>query len=146
MIPMINVQSAPAVVVNTVGPFERPCETEFGRDSTDCAQISPLLELLEADVLLAVSITRCGDGNTERGSPHRGRNRKRLASAYPSLDLVEPSGFAEAEQIFDLGERELTGHRPLFAAGTLLVERESPFILRSTFYWVWSATTRGPAF
>ena len=30
MIPMISVQSAPAAVVNTVGPFERPCETEFG--------------------------------------------------------------------------------------------------------------------
>src|SRR5260221_6256607 len=53
MIPMINVQSAPAAVVNTVGPFERPCETDFGRDSTDCAQIAPLLETLESRILLA---------------------------------------------------------------------------------------------
>src|SRR5260370_24073802 len=54
VIPMINVQSAPAAVVNTVGPFERPCETEFGRDSTDCAQISPLLDLLAEDNRLNV--------------------------------------------------------------------------------------------
>ena len=50
---MINAQSEPAAVVNTVGPFERPCETEFGRDSTDCAQISPLLDTLDSIVLLA---------------------------------------------------------------------------------------------
>ena len=54
MIPMINVQAAPAAVVNTVGPFERPCDSEFGRDSTDCAQISPLFDLLGEDSWLNV--------------------------------------------------------------------------------------------
>src|SRR5258705_5443692 len=91
MIPMINVQSALAAVVNTVGPFERPCETEFGRDSTDCAQISPLLELLDAAVLSAgfdkFDRTASGGWLPGTGNPaHRRRHSSRMELS-PRLSL-----------------------------------------------------------
>jgi hypothetical protein len=75
-----------------------------------------LLGLLVTQKQLHEAVEPRGHGDVQRRLPDLFRNREVLAGTYPGFDFVQPSGFTKAEQIFGLGERELSGHRPLFLA------------------------------